>query len=133
MVMKRVLGHEVASVAEWRKCLPLKLLAPLHCGSGSNPMRGSCQLLTEGCWFTLRNNQCLQLWKLTAIYNQKSLKMANSPRILGDEMIKFIMLVKLLFLDNAAIWSCGESTRYFLFSCLFLQFVVSLQSCLFSP
>ena len=28
--------------------LALKLLAPLLCGSGSNPMRGSCQLLTEG-------------------------------------------------------------------------------------
>ena len=40
---------------------------PLRCGSGSNPMRGSCQLLTECCWFTLRNNQFLQLWKLTAL------------------------------------------------------------------
>jgi len=25
---------------------------PSLCGSGSNTMRGSCQLLTEGCWFT---------------------------------------------------------------------------------
>ena len=44
----------------------LKLLAPLRWGS--NPMRDSCQLLTEGCWFTPRNNVFLQLWKLTAIY-----------------------------------------------------------------
>ena len=36
---------------------------------GSNPMRGSCQFLTEGCWLTPRNNVFLQLWKLTAIYN----------------------------------------------------------------
>ena len=41
---------------------------------GSNPMRGSCQLLTEGFWFTPRNNLFLQLWKLTAIYNQILLK-----------------------------------------------------------
>ena len=31
-------------------------------------------LLTEGCWFTPRNNLFLQLWKLTAIYNQSWLK-----------------------------------------------------------
>ena len=54
--------------------LALKLLAPLRWGS--NPMRGSCQLLMEGCWFTPRdnlftprNNVFLQLWKLTAICN----------------------------------------------------------------
>ena len=41
---------------------------------GSNPMRGSCQLLTEGCLFNPRNNVFLQLWKLTAIYNQTWLK-----------------------------------------------------------
>ena len=41
----------MASVAEWLKRLALKLLAPLRWGSGSNTMRGSCQLLTEGCWF----------------------------------------------------------------------------------
>ena len=58
-----------ASMAEWLRRLALKLLAPLLCGSGSNPMRGSCQLLAEGCWFTPRNNLFLQLWKLTAIYN----------------------------------------------------------------
>ena len=49
-------------------CLALKQLAPLRWGS--NPMRDSCQLLTEDCWFTPRNNVFLQLWKLTAIYNQ---------------------------------------------------------------
>ena len=43
-----------ASVAEWLGCLALKLLAPLRWGL--NPMRGSCLLLTEGCWFTLRND-----------------------------------------------------------------------------
>ena len=37
-------------------------------------MRGSCQLLTKGCWFTPRKNLFLQLWKLTNIYNQTLLK-----------------------------------------------------------
>ena len=58
--------HLGASVTEWLKRLALKLLAPLRWGS--NPMRGSCQLLTEGSWFTPRNNLFLQQWKLTAIY-----------------------------------------------------------------
>ena len=31
-------------------------------------------MLTEGCWFTPRNNLFLQLWKPTAIYNQIKLK-----------------------------------------------------------
>ena len=35
-----------ASVTEWLMRLALKLLVPQSCGSGSNPMRGSCQLLT---------------------------------------------------------------------------------------
>jgi len=61
-----------ASVAEWLRRLALKLVAPLRWGS--NPMRGSCQMLTEGCWFTPRNNLFLHLWKLTAIYNQTRLK-----------------------------------------------------------
>ena len=30
------------------KASRFELLVPLLCGSGSNPMRGSCQLLTEG-------------------------------------------------------------------------------------
>ena len=52
--------------------LALKLLAPLRwC---SNPMRGSCHMLTGGCWFTLRNNFFLQLWKLNVIYNQTWVK-----------------------------------------------------------
>ena len=55
-----------ASVAEWLMRLALKLLAPLR--SGLHPIRGRCQLLTEGCWFTSSNNLFLQLWKLTAIY-----------------------------------------------------------------
>ena len=63
---------EGASMAEWLRRLALKLLAPLLWGS--NPMSGSCQLLTEGCWFTPRNNLFLQLWKLTAIYNQTWLR-----------------------------------------------------------
>ena len=63
-----------ASMADWLWWLALKLLAPLHCGSGLNPMSGSCQLLTEGCWFTSMNNMILQMWKLTTIYNQKRLK-----------------------------------------------------------
>ena len=46
----------------------------LLCGSSLNPMRGICQMLTEGCWFTPRNNLSLKLWKLTAIYNQIRLK-----------------------------------------------------------
>ena len=53
-----------ASVAELLMRLALTPLAPLCWGS--NPMRGSCQLL--------RNNVFLQLWKLTAIYNQTWLK-----------------------------------------------------------
>ena len=55
-------------MAEWFTRLALKLLSPLRWGW--NPMRGSCQLRTEGCWFTPRNDLILQLWKLTAIYNQ---------------------------------------------------------------
>ena len=61
-----------ASVAEWLRRLALKLLATLRWGS--NPMRGSCELLMEGCWFTPKNNLFLQLWKLTAIYNQRWLE-----------------------------------------------------------
>ena len=60
------------SVVEWLRRLALKLLAPLCWGS--NPMRGSFQLLTVGCWFTPRKNVFLQLWKLTAIYYQTWLK-----------------------------------------------------------
>ena len=66
------------SLAEWFRRLVLKLLAPLRCYSGSNPMRGSCQLLTEDCWFTHRNRLFLQLWKLTAIYNQINTNSINS-------------------------------------------------------
>ena len=61
-------------MAEWLRCLALKLLAPLRCGLVSNPMSASCQLLTEGCWFTHGNYRFLQLWKLTALYNQTELK-----------------------------------------------------------
>ena len=68
------LQYTGTSVAEWLRRLALKLLAPLCCGSGSNPKRRSCQLLTEGCWFNPRSNVFLQLWKLTAIYNQIRLK-----------------------------------------------------------
>ena len=55
-------------MVEWLRRRALELLAPLRWGL--NPMRGSCQLLTGGCWFTHMNNLFLQLWKLTAIYNQ---------------------------------------------------------------
>ena len=50
---------------------------------GSNPKRGtcSCQLLTEGCWFNLRNNVFLQLWKLTAKNNQIHLRLKNGVNI----------------------------------------------------
>ena len=58
-----------ASVVECLRRLAYKLLAPLRRGSGSDPMRGSCQLLTEGGWFTPRNNLFFQMWKLTTIYN----------------------------------------------------------------
>ena len=61
-------------MAGWLRRLAVKLLAHLRCGSGSNPMIGSCQLLTEGCWFTPRNKLFLQLWKLKSIYNQIRLK-----------------------------------------------------------
>ena len=37
-------------MAEWLRRLALKLLAPLCWGS--NPLKGSGQLLTEDCWFT---------------------------------------------------------------------------------
>ena len=50
---------EEASEAEWLKRLAFKLLAPLRWGS--DPMRGNCQLLMEGCWFSPRNNLFLQL------------------------------------------------------------------------
>ena len=52
-----------ASIAEWLRRIAVKLLAPLRWGSGSNPMRGSCQLLT----FNPTNKLFLQLWKPTAI------------------------------------------------------------------
>ena len=65
-------AHAGASVAEWLRRLAVKLLAPLRWGS--NPKRGSCQLLTEGCWCIPRNNLFLKLWKLTATYNQIWLK-----------------------------------------------------------
>ena len=78
-------------------CLALKLLTPLRWGS--NPMRGSCQLLTKGCWFIPRKNVLLQLWKagkLTAIYNQSWLKngiklQLTSPHILTkcQTLLKF--------------------------------------------
>ena len=58
------------SMTKWIRRLALKLLALLRCGSGSIPMRRSCQLFTEVCWFTLKNNQFLQLWKPTAIYKK---------------------------------------------------------------
>ena len=61
-----------ASVADLLRRLALKLLAPLRWGS--TPMRCSCQFLTECCWFTPSYNVFLQLWKLTAIYNQIWLK-----------------------------------------------------------
>jgi len=62
------------------KVFALKLLAPLHFGSGSNPMRGSCQLLTEGCWFTPRINLFFQLWKLIChIYQNKVEKWRITP------------------------------------------------------
>ena len=75
--------------------LALKLLAPLRWGS--NPMRGSCQLLhvTEGCWFTPRNKMFLQLWQLTAIYNQIRLKSGvntNSPIHLHKHVFSYNML-----------------------------------------
>jgi len=71
-----------ASVAEWLRRLPLKLLAPLLWGS--NPMRGCCQLLMEGCCFTHRHNLFIHLWKMTAIYNQTRLKNTNSPHLTID-------------------------------------------------
>ena len=65
-----ILTHEAGpSVAVRLRRLALKLLAPLRSGSGSNHMGDSCQLLTEGCWFTPRNH-LFQLLKLTTIYNQ---------------------------------------------------------------
>ena len=63
------------SMVEWIRWLALKLLAPLRCGSGSIPMSRSCSLLTEYCWFTLKNNQFIQLWKPTTIYNLVRLNM----------------------------------------------------------
>ena len=50
-------------VAEWLKRLALKLLAALRCGSGSIPMRRSCQLLMEGkvacsLQITIRSSSC---------------------------------------------------------------------------
>ena len=50
-----------------------KLLAPLRWGS--DPMKDSCQLLTEGCWFIPSNNLFLQLWKLTAIYMYNQIRL----------------------------------------------------------
>ena len=44
------------SVAKWLRRLALKLLSPLRCGSGTNPMRRSCQLLREG-WLLDRSQE----------------------------------------------------------------------------
>ena len=44
--------------------------------------RGSCQLLTECCWFNLRNNLFLQLWKLTSIYYEIWLKITYNTNSL---------------------------------------------------
>ena len=60
--------------------IALKLFAPLRCCSGSNHMRGSCQLATAGCWFTPKDNLVLQQWKLTAVYNQIWLKNGSKHR-----------------------------------------------------
>ena len=61
---------ELGSQVRSRGCTISKILNPLRWGS--NPMRGSFS--TEGCWFTPRNKLVLQLWNLTAIYNQTWLK-----------------------------------------------------------
>jgi len=82
-------------VVEWLRCLALKLLPPLRWGS--NPMRGSCQLLTQGFWFTPMNHLFLQLWKLTAIYNQIRLKNSikhSSSSSYNDENVNLLKMYK---------------------------------------
>ena len=90
-------------MAEWLRRLTLKLLAPLHWGS--NPMRGSWQVLTEGCCFTPRNNVFLQLWKLTAIYNLKRLKNGVKHQFTSTQYQNWAKLIhKVINTNSRSIW-----------------------------
>ena len=67
-----------ASIAKWLRLPALKLLAPLR--SGSNPTRGSRQLLKESCWFTPRNNLLLHMSKITTIYTGNQIRLKNGVK-----------------------------------------------------
>ena len=61
--------------------------SPLWFGFESHERQGSCQLLTEGCWFTPRNKLFLQLWKLTAIYDQIRLKNGVKQQFMSPHLL----------------------------------------------
>ena len=95
-----------ASVAKWLRCLALKLLAPLRWGS--NPMRGSCQLLMEGYWFTPSNDLFLQLWRLTAIYNQTWLNNGVKHQFTSPHFTHLFSLLKMRFFAYLVAYVIGK-------------------------
>ena len=90
--------------------LALKLLTPLRWGS--NPMRGNCQLLTEGCWFTPRNNVFLQLWKLTTIHNQRWLKNGVKHQFTSPQ---WSVCHNTLLVITCYVYACTSSSRSFVY------------------
>ena len=64
----------------------------------------SCQLITQGCWFTPRNNLFLQMWKLTAKYNHRRLK--NGVKHQVTITINQIMNKKLI-VSSTPLHLCG--------------------------
>ena len=93
-------------MAEWSRRLAVKLLASIRSGSGSNPMRGSCQLLTEGCLFTPMNNLFLQLLQLTG-YSRISLNNGVKHQFTTPSVLRTYIFYQLLIFSL-------EIIRYYL-------------------